>query len=137
MYQCRDAQRHQHDADTDARSHIHLDQPAQQMQAKQKDQRSRNWGEQRTILIQEAANRAGRCAQSDEHHGEPDDERDRRREQIGFGLFTLAKLFHPDPRKHRDVPGHKWKHTRREERDEPRKKSSCEGDIRHDVSLPS
>src|SRR5215472_7877828 len=112
---------------------------AREMQAKEKDQCTRNWSKQRAVLKEEGTDGAGRGAKRNEYHGETRDKRRRRGKQSGARNLTLTQLLHADAGKHRDIAGHQRKHTRGKKRNQPGQKRSRERDIgwSHVPVLPS
>src|SRR6202000_362539 len=101
-----------------------LDEQSQQMQTEQKNERARDRSQRRAVLAEESADGAGRGAKCDEDRGKSDDKGERRGEQSRARRLTLAQLLHADARQHRDVSGHQRQNARRQERNQPREKSS-------------
>src|SRR5713226_8405950 len=130
-----EAEGDEHNPDPHTNAKTQLRQPADEMKAKQKDQRTCNRSQQGAILPQELPDRARRRSESDEHRGKTHNESEGRAEQTRPRCLSLAQFFHSNSRQHRDVAGHKRQNARREEGYETCQKCSEYRNVSHSSSL--
>ena len=89
----KEAEHDEQDSDPRTNAKTQLRQPADEMEAKQKNQSTRDGGQQPAILPQELPDRARGCSKSDEHHGKTRDEGESR-----------CKQTHPSPWRNSSIP---------------------------------
>ncbi len=105
------------------------------MKAKEKDQCAGDGGEEGAVLAKEGTDGASGGAEGDEDDGEAGNESERRKEETGAREFAFAELLHADAGKHGDIARNERQNAGRKKRNEPREKSCCQRDIRHQNSV--
>jgi len=125
----------QNDPEDDSRPEIEFHQRADEVKAKEKDQCAGDGGEEGAVLAKEGTDGASGGAEGDEDDGEAGNESERRKEETGAREFAFAELLHADAGKHGDIARNERQNAGRKKRNEPREKSCCQRDIRHQNSV--
>src|SRR5260370_12637229 len=119
-----DAESNQERAKDNASAQIELDERAQEMKSKEKDQGASNGSEQRTVLEKERADGAGRRAKRNKNDGKSSDKSEGRGEQARSGRLSFAEFLHADAPEHGNVAAHNGQHALRKKRNTPTPTSS-------------
>src|SRR5258708_5756061 len=120
-----DSEANKNDTKDDAGAEVELDERADQVKAKEKDQGACDGRKKGAVLSQKRADGAGGGSERNKDDGKAGDKGEGRREQAGGWDITLAELFHADAGEHGDVAGNERQNAGREKRNEPGQKGPC------------
>ena len=106
MDQRNNAEADKNHSEDDSGTQSQFRKPADQVQPKQNNQRSRDWRKCVAILLQEGAHHAGGSSEGNEHHRKANHEGKRGCKKAAARLLPLPQLLHADPAEHRNVARH-------------------------------
>src|SRR5260370_42283054 len=112
-----DSEGNKNDAEHNAGAEVELDERADQVKAKEKDQGACDGRKKRAVLSQKRPDGTGRGAERNKNDGKAGDKGDGGREKAGGWDITFAELLHADAGEHGNVAGNKWQYAGREKRD--------------------